>query len=53
MKKKPRMATTSVQMTQKQFNELEILKTKLKTTSAAQILRIAFDFFVKEKFSEI
>lgn len=49
---KERMLSTSVQLTQTQLETVEKIKKELDTSSNAEVLRCAFDFYVKENFPE-
>lgn len=46
------MASTSVQFNNGQFKQLEKIKKELDMSSNAEVLRCAFDFYVKENFPE-
>lgn len=48
-----RMSTTSVQLNEIQFDRLEQIKKILDATSNAEVLRKAFDFYVKEQFPQL
>ena len=50
---KNRMSTTSVQLNETQFDRLEQIKKILDATSNAEVLRKAFDFYVKEQFPQL
>lgn len=50
---KNRMSTTSVQLNEIQFDRLEQIKKIIDTSSNAEVLRKAFDFYVTEQFPQL
>ena len=51
---KPRMSTTSVQLSSKQFETLDKIRGLYDNkNSYAEILRTAFDFYIKSEYPEL
>ena len=48
-----RMSTTSVQLTDEQFEQLKEIKVAEYIFSNAEVLRNAFDFYVKTRYPQL